>query len=97
MKSFNPLLMISIAVNRQTTSGQVYGPEQKLSRRDALRTVTQWPAYLSFDETNVGSLQKGMLADLTILDRDLLTCRAEEIAGIQVIRTIVGGRTVHQK
>ena len=97
MNSFNPLLMISIAVNRQTTSGQVYGPEQKLSRRDALRTVTQWPAYLSFDETNVGSLQKGMLADLTILDRDLLTCRAEEIAGIQVIRTIVGGRTVHQK
>jgi len=43
------------------------------------------------------SLQKGMLADLTILDRDLLTCPAGEIAGIQVMRTIVGGRTVHQK
>ncbi|MEI8381817.1 MAG: amidohydrolase [Planctomycetota bacterium] len=97
MNSFNPLLMISIAVNRQTTSGQVYGPEQKLSRRDALRTVTQWPAYLSFDETNTGSLQKGMLADLAILDRDLLTCPAGEIAAIRVMRTIVGGRTVHQK
>jgi len=38
-----------------------------------------------------------MLADLTILDRDLLTCPAGEIAGIQVMRTIVGERTVHQK
>ena len=97
MKSFNPLLMLSIAKNRQTTTRQVYGPEQKLSRPDALKTVTQWPAYLSYDEANVGPLQKGMPAGLTILVSDLLTCPAKEIAGIRVIRTIVGGRTVHQK
>lgn len=94
MNSFNPLLMISIAATRKTIDGNVHGPQQQLSRIDALRTVTQWPAWLSFDEKKLGTLEAGKLADLAVLDRDLLNCPADELAQIQVERTIVGGKTV---
>ncbi|MBI3865571.1 MAG: amidohydrolase family protein [Planctomycetia bacterium] len=94
MNSFNPFLMLSIAVTRRTKSGHVHGPHQKLSRLDALRTVTQWPAYMSFDEKNLGSLEPGKLADLVVIDKDYLTCPDEQIATLKAVRTIVGGRTV---
>ena len=86
--------MLSIAVTRRTQDGHVHGAHQKLSRLDALRTVTQWPAYLSFDEKKLGSLEPGKLADLVVIGSDYLTCPEEEIAKIKVLRTIVGGRTV---
>lgn len=97
MNSFNPLLMLSIAVTRKTLDGNVHGPQQALSRLDALRTVTQWPAYLSFDETKLGTLEVGKLADLVVLDRDYLACPNDELAKLTVERTIVGGRTVFRK
>lgn len=94
MNSFNPMLMVSIAVNRKTINGHVHGEHQKLSRFDALRTVTQWPAWLSFDEAKLGTLESGKLADLAILDRDILTCPAEALAQTKVRRSIVGGKSV---
>jgi predicted amidohydrolase YtcJ len=95
MNSFNPLLMISIATTRQTLNGHVHGEHQKLSRLDAIRTETQWPAWFSFDEQKLGSFEPGKLADLVILDRDLLlTCPDAEIMQTKVRRTIVGGKTV---
>ena len=97
MNSFNPLLMLSIAVTRKTLDGHVHGQQQALSRLDALRAVTQWPAYLSFDENKLGTLVVGKLADIVVLDRDYLTCPETEIAKLAVERTIVGGRTVYQK
>jgi hypothetical protein len=97
MNSFNPLLMLSIAVTRRTRDGQVHGPHQALSRLDALRAVTEWPAYLSFDEHKLGTLEVGKLADLVVLDRDYLTCADKDLARLMVERTIVGGKTVFQK
>lgn len=94
MNSFNPLLMLSIAVGRKTIAGNVHGARQKLSRLDALRTITQWPAWLSFDEQRLGTLEIGKLADLTILSGDYLSCPEDEIARLKVQRTIVDGRTV---
>lgn len=97
MNSFNPLLMLSIAVTRKTLDGQVHGSHQALSRLDALRTVTQWPAYLSFDESKLGTLEVGKLADVVVLDHNYVTCGDGDLAKINVERTIVGGRTVFQK
>jgi predicted amidohydrolase YtcJ len=97
MNSFNPLLMLGIAVSRKTLSGRVYGPHQRLSRLDALRTVTTWAAYLGFDEGDRGSLEPGKLADLVVIDRDYLECPEEQIREIKVRRTIVGGKTVYQR
>lgn len=97
MNSFNPFLMLYIAVTRKNDLGEVHGAGQKLSRMDALRTVTQWAAWLSFDENQLGSLEKGKLADFVVLDRDYLTCPEEEIKTMRPVRTVVGGRTVWGK
>ncbi|MBI5685498.1 MAG: amidohydrolase [Verrucomicrobia bacterium] len=97
MNSFNPALMLWIAVARQSDRGHVYGAAQKLSRLDALRAVTLWAAWLSFDEDKLGSLEPGKLADLAVIDRDYLTCPEDEIRKIKVLRTVVGGKTVFQR
>jgi len=93
----NPLLMLSIAVTRKTREGNVPGPTQALSRIDALRTGTQWPAYLSFDESNLSQLQVGTLADFVVVNRDYLACANDELVKLAVERTVVGGRTVFRK
>ena len=97
MNSFNPALMLWIAVARKTDTGQVWGESQKLSRLDALRSITLWAAWLSFDEDKLGSLETGKFADLVVIDRDYLTCPEDEIRAIKPLRTIVGGRTVFRR
>ncbi len=97
MNAFNPALMLWIAVARKTDTGRVWGEQQKLSRLDALRSVTLWAAWLSFDEGKFGSLEPGKLADLVVIDRDYLECPEDEIRAIKPLRTIVGGRTVFQR
>lgn len=97
MNSFNPVLMLSIAITRKTRDGNVHGSQQALSHLDALRTVTQWPAYLSFDEQKLGSIETGKLADLVVLKGDYLQCPEPDILKLSVERTIVGGKTVFTK
>jgi predicted amidohydrolase YtcJ len=94
MNAFNPFLMLDIAVNRVDDHGNVHGPQQKLSRLDALRALTTWAAWLSFDEATLGSLEPGKLADLVILDRDYLTCPADQIKHIRPHTTLLNGRPV---
>jgi predicted amidohydrolase YtcJ len=97
MNSFNPFLMLYAAVTRKNDLGEVHGADQKLSRLDALRTVTQWAAWLSFDEDKLGTLEKGKLADFLVLDRDYLTCPEDEIKTMRPVRTVVAGKTVWGK
>ena len=79
------------AVARRTDSGQVIGPEQRVSREDALRMTTIDAAWLSFDEKSKGSIEVGKLGDLAILSDDYLTCDEERIKEIRSVLTIVGG------
>lgn len=92
MNSFNPFLHLYIAVTRKDQHGNIYGERQKLSRLDALRTVTTWAAWLAFDETRKGTLEAGKFADLVVLDRDYLTCPDDEIRHIKPVWTMVAGR-----
>ncbi len=94
MNAFRPALMLDIAVNRRDDRGKVYGEHQRLSRLDALRTLTIWPAWLSFDEEKLGSIEPGKLADFAVLDRDYLECPSEEIRKIEVVKTVRGGEVV---
>jgi predicted amidohydrolase YtcJ len=54
-------------------------------------------AYLTFEENQNGSLEKGKLADFIVLDRDILTCPLDEVKEIQVDATYLGGKLVYAK
>ena len=96
LNPFNPFLAMYVAVTRRTESGQVIGPDQRVSREQALRMTTIDAAYLSFDEKRKGSIEVGKLGDLVLLSDDLLTCDAERIKDIQPLATVVGGKVVYE-
>lgn len=84
-------------VTRKGYTGEVIGPEQAISVNDALRLYTTNGAYASFEETSKGSLEAGKLADMVILDRDILTIPEDEIKEVKVDTTIVGGEIIYQR
>ena len=61
----------------------------------ALHACTVAPAWLAGDERRRGKLLPGFLADLVVLDRDPVTCPADELPEVEVVATMVGGRWVH--
>lgn len=103
VESHNPFLGIYAAVTRQNLEGEPAGgwhPRERLSRADAIRSMTIGAAYASFHEGTRGSLSPGKFADLIVLDRDVMTCDAREIPGTRVLMTMVGGEWVfkdHEK
>jgi predicted amidohydrolase YtcJ len=90
-----PLRLVWAAVNRRSTSGAPIGPAQRITTLQALRAVTIDAAYQHFEEETKGSLEPGKLADLVILSRSPLE-DPEHIDEIEVLETIVGGRTVYR-
>jgi predicted amidohydrolase YtcJ len=94
----SPVLGIHAAVTRQTLDGahpEGWVPEEKISVEEALTAYTRTGAYASFEEARKGSLAAGLLADLVILERDITAIPADEIRDAQVVRTIVGGKTLY--
>lgn len=94
---YNPFLGMWIAITRHTVDGTVINPSQRVSREQALRMYTLNGAYLSFDEKQKGSIEPGKLADMVVISRNYLSCPVDQIRNIQVLRTIVGGRTVFDR
>ncbi len=95
-----PLEGIYAATTRATLDG-LHGdgwvPQQKISSEAALRAYTIDGAYARFAEKQIGSLEKGKLADLVILDRDVTRSAAQEIRNIPVRMTVVGGQVVFER
>jgi predicted amidohydrolase YtcJ len=95
---YNPFLGMWTAVTRRAKGydGRLH-PEQALTREQALRFYTINNARLMFLEDHIGSLEEGKLADLVLVDRDLLTCPEDAIKDTKVIRTWVDGKLVYQR
>jgi predicted amidohydrolase YtcJ len=70
--------------------------KQTISREEALIAHTRSNAYFMFQESNIGSLQKGRYADLLVLDRDYLTVPADSIKDLKPLLTMVGGKIVYE-
>jgi predicted amidohydrolase YtcJ len=95
-----PLEGIYAAVTRRTLDDKRpdgWVPAQKITVEQALQAYTRGGAYSAFDEANRGTLEPGMLADFVILSRDLTVIPPAEIRDVQVVRTVVGGRTVYER
>ena len=93
----NPMIQIYEAVTRKTRTGQIVTLEEAVSVMDAIRLYTWNGAYLGKEEDIKGSIELGKLADMVILDRDILTVPPEEIKDLKVLTTIVDGRIVYQR
>lgn len=94
---WDPWLGLETAITRKLESGQVLVPEECLTREEALRLYTINNAYLGHEEKDKGTLEVGKLADLIVIDRDYLTCPANEIGNTRVLTTIVGGKVVFER
>jgi predicted amidohydrolase YtcJ len=100
VEPINPYLGLYAAVTRQSTEGDPAGgwwPQERLSIADAIRCYTAESAYASFEEKEKGQIVTGMLADLVVHTRDLLTIKPEEILQTEADITILGGRVVYEK
>jgi predicted amidohydrolase YtcJ len=89
-----PLLEIYGEVTRGTQWGGRLGPDQGISRADAIRSVTINGAYTTFEEKMKGSIEPGKYADFVVLSGDILKVPAEKIRDLKVLATVLGGRTV---
>lgn len=89
-----PLLEIYGEVTRGTQWAGKLGPDQGISRADAIRSVTINGAYTTFEEKVKGSIEPGKYGDFVVLSKDILNVPAEQIATTKVLATVLGGRTV---
>jgi predicted amidohydrolase YtcJ len=90
-----PIYQIYGSVTRNTLWGGKLGPDQGISREDAIRSVTINGAYTSFEEDVKGSIEPGKFADFVVLSDDILKVPAETIKDIKVRATILGGKPVY--
>lgn len=88
----NPFYGIYAAVARKTSTGHTLGGSEAVSVKEAVRAYTRTSSYSLFEETNHGSVEPGKIADLIVLDRDILSVPVEEIKDVQVLATIKDGR-----
>jgi predicted amidohydrolase YtcJ len=93
-----PMVGIYAAVTRKGPSGQAMGfAEEAVSREDAIRMYTHNGAFLSWEEAIKGSLEPGKLADIIVLEKDILTIPEEQILKTRVDMTFVGGNLVYER
>lgn len=98
VEPITPYRGLYAAVTRKNEEGtKSYYPEQKLTIDQAIAAYTTGSAYAEFAEKQKGTLAPGMLADFIVLDRDVTKVKPEEILKTQVLRTVVGGKTVYEK
>jgi predicted amidohydrolase YtcJ len=95
---YNPFFGMWITLQRQPRStGSILHAEQRLTREEAIRLYTINNAFLTFTERERGSLEAGKLADLIVLDRDILECPLDQVQRIEVERTYLGGKLVYEQ
>jgi predicted amidohydrolase YtcJ len=99
VEDVNPLISFHAAIARQDARDWPAGgwfPEQRMTREEALRSMTLWPAYAAFQEKDMGTLTPGKYADFVVLDQDIMRVPAELVLKTKVIATYVGGKSVFE-
>jgi predicted amidohydrolase YtcJ len=81
-------------VRQELETGEILAPDERLSVAETLRLYTRNGAWLGFEENRIGVIAPGALADLVVVDRDVLGVPASELKDVQVLMTFVGGELV---
>ncbi|SUU08420.1 amidohydrolase [Acinetobacter haemolyticus] len=89
------MMMIDATVNRVTRTNYVLGKNERVSPYFALKSITDWAAYQYFEEQTKGTLTKGKLADLVILEHNPLTVPNRNIKDIQILATYKEGQLIY--
>jgi predicted amidohydrolase YtcJ len=92
-----PMIEFYAAVARKDLkggSGEGWHPEEAVTRDQALKMFTAWPAYAAFQETDKGSIETGKLADLTVLSADIMKIPTAEIPKTRCLMTVISGEIV---
>jgi predicted amidohydrolase YtcJ len=95
-----PMIEFYAAVARKSMngeSGEGWHPEQAVSREDALKMFTIWPAYAAFQEKDKGSIEVGKLADFTVLSQDIMKIPQTEILETRNKMTVIGGEIIYSR
>lgn len=96
----NPLISFHSSVSRQDDNNWPAGgwfPEQRMTREEALKSMTIWAAWAAFMEREVGSLEAGKYADFVVLDQDIMRVPVELILQTRVLSTWLGGKAVYRR
>ena len=94
-----PMIEFYAAVARKDIhgySGEGWHPEEKVTREQALKMFTIWPAYVAFEENLRGTIEAGKLADLTVLSADIMRIPEMDILKTHCVMTVIGGEIVYQ-
>ena len=94
-----PMIEFYAAVARKDQkgfSGEGWHPEEAVTREQALKMFTIWPAYAAFEDKLRGTIELGKLADLTILSADIMTIPAPEILKTRCLMTVINGEIVYE-
>jgi predicted amidohydrolase YtcJ len=94
-----PMIEFYAAVARKDIrgfSGEGWHPEEAVSRDQALKMLTLWPAYAAFEENVRGTIEVGKLADLTVLSADIMKIPEMEILKTHCVMTVIGGEVVYE-
>lgn len=93
----DPLIEFYAAVARRGFDGRQtadWQPHQAVSRKEALKMLTLWPAYATFQEEDLGTIEPGKYADFTVLSADIMRIPLAEIPKVQVQLTVIEGKVV---
>ncbi|CAN5709352.1 amidohydrolase [soil metagenome] len=94
-----PMIEFYAAVARKSLKGESqegWHPEQAVTREQALKMFTAWPAYAAFQEKEKGTIERGKLADLTVLSADIMKIPEPEILQTRCTMTIIGGEVIFE-
>lgn len=94
-----PMIEFYAAIARKDLkgfTGEGWHPEQAMTRSEALKALTLWPAYAAFEEQDRGSIAMGKWADFTILDRDIMRIPEQDVLATKNVMTVVNGEVVYE-
>ena len=97
VEEIDPIASFHCSITRQLPDGSIFQPEQRMTRKQTLRSYTINNAYAAFEENFKGSLELGKLADVTVLSKDIMTVPEDEILDTEIVYTIIGGKIKFKK